>query len=144
MFLWLFGATNDRDQRCFVGLRQEQFIVPLARLLGTVLAGGTNGQLIFNGTLAQVDPTITPPWLATLNQDPDDGGGLGISGVLTAQQEALLGCGPYYGQPCVAPGRQLQGMDLFNAEASALFQAFPMFEKNAAGQPGGPIATRFP
>ena len=143
----------DLSQECALTLFSSNTPVggsPLARLLGTVLAGGVNGQLIFNGTLAQVDPTVTAPFLATLNQDPNDvnntpsgGGAIGISGVLTDQQEALLGCGPYYGRPCAAAGRQLQGMDLFNAEASVLFQAFPQFEKAVSGQPGGPIATRF-
>jgi hypothetical protein len=38
---------------------------------------------------------------------------------LTDQQEALLGCGSFYGTTC-----DLDGFELFHAEASALFQAF--------------------
>jgi hypothetical protein len=52
--------------------------------------------------------------------------------VTTDQQEALLGCGPFYGTDC-----DINGFDLFNAEASVVFQALPMFE------PGGPIGTRY-
>jgi hypothetical protein len=46
-----------------------------------------------------------------------------ISSRLTDQQEALLGCGPLYQTSC-----DLDGIDLMNAEASALFQSFPGFE----------------
>jgi len=54
-----------------------------------------------------------------------------LSTRLTDQQEALIGCGPFYGTNC-----DVEGFDIFNTEASVLFQAFPMFE------PGGPVATR--
>ena len=56
----------------------------------------------------------------------------GLGAYLTDQQEALLGCGPFYGTDCDA-----DGIDLFNAEASVLIQAFPEFEQS------GPVATRF-
>jgi hypothetical protein len=55
-----------------------------------------------------------------------------LSDRLTSAQEALLGCGPYYGTNC-----DVHGIDFFNAEASAIFQWFPNFE------PGGPVATRY-
>lgn len=75
-----------------------------------------------------------------LNRDPGDAlayaGPLGprsaLSNYLSPQQAALLGCGPFYGTIC-----DVEGIDLFNSEASALVQSFPQFE------PGGPVATRF-
>ena len=42
-----------------------------------------------------------------------------LSRVLTPEQEALLGCGPYFGTNC-----DLNGADLMWAEASALLQSF--------------------
>jgi hypothetical protein len=50
---------------------------------------------------------------------------------LSDEQEALLGCGPFYRTDCDA-----DGIDLFDSEASALLQALPGFEHNA-------VATRF-
>ena len=58
--------------------------------------------------------------------------GRGLRDVLTVQQEALLGCGPYFGSDC-----DRDGIDLFNAEASVVFQAWP------GRTPGSPTATRF-
>ncbi len=145
----------DLSKECALTIFSSQTVIPgvgpVARAIGAVLAGGIGGQAVLNGTLAQVDPTLTPPFLATLNVDPNDvnntpsgGGAFGISGVLTDQQEALLGCGPFYGRPCSAANpNAVQGIDLFNTEASVLFQDFPMFEKNLQGQPGGPVGTRY-
>ncbi len=77
--------------------------------------------------------------LVHLNKDPNDGPGggpfgpaEGLSAYLTNEQEALLGCGAFYGTNC-----DTDGADLLNAEASAVLQAFPFFEK------GGPVATRY-
>jgi len=49
---------------------------------------------------------------------------------LSVQQQALLGCGPFFGTNCSD-----SGIDLLNAEASALFQSFPGFE--GTGNPDG-------
>jgi hypothetical protein len=43
-----------------------------------------------------------------------------ISDKLTDEQEALFGCGRYYGTSC-----DLDGVDFLNMEASAVFQSFP-------------------
>ena len=43
-----------------------------------------------------------------------------LSGRLTDQQEALLGCGPFYHTSC-----DLDGIDVLNMEAGILFQSFP-------------------
>lgn len=45
---------------------------------------------------------------------------LGLNGTLTDEQEALLGCGPFWGTDC-----EMDGIDLTNAEASVLLQSFP-------------------
>lgn len=42
-----------------------------------------------------------------------------LSKALTPEQEALLGCGPFFGTNC-----DFSGLDLLNADASAMFQAF--------------------
>jgi hypothetical protein len=42
-----------------------------------------------------------------------------LSKSLTPEQEALLGCGPFFGTNC-----DYSGLDLLNAEASAMFQSF--------------------
>ncbi|UCE86960.1 MAG: hypothetical protein JSU66_04290, partial [Deltaproteobacteria bacterium] len=78
-----------------------------------------------------------------------------LSRRLTDEQEALLGCGPFYGTNC-----DLEGLDLLNAEASVLMQSFPSvagaslydFRTDVPGvalpgttgfSPGPPVATRF-
>ncbi len=112
--------------------------------------------------------TLTP--MVPLSVDPNDGGappltgiskfdqlvtvGYSLSRTLTPEQEALLGCGPFYGTSCDA-----QGIDLMNAEASALIQSWPFFEGTfgtwwdttdaSVAQPGtvgfngGPVCTRY-
>ena len=58
------------------------------------------------------------------DQDYQVAGGSGdpqtLNDRLTAQQEALLGCGPFWGTNC-----DEQGIDLLNMDASVLLQAFP-------------------
>ncbi len=44
----------------------------------------------------------------------------GLSAFLTDEQEALLGCGPFYGTNC-----DIDGIDFLNADSNALFEAFP-------------------
>jgi hypothetical protein len=78
----------------------------------------------------------------------------GVQRFLTPEQQALLGCGPFYQTQC-----DIDGIDLLNAEASAMFQSFPLFEgtggifwdttNRSLAQPGtvgfrgGPVCTRF-
>lgn len=52
----------------------------------------------------------------------------GLSPALTVEQEALLGCGDYWGTDC-----DIHGFDLFNAEASAMVEAWPGFEGTGGG-----------
>jgi hypothetical protein len=80
----------------------------------------------------------------------------GLSRFLTDEQEALLGCGPFYGTNC-----DIDGYDLMNTEASSQIQSWPIFDGTFLGteswlttddsriQPGtvgfqgGPVCTRF-
>jgi hypothetical protein len=123
---------------------------------------------------------VTTP-LVQLNADPNDGGvdyshdangllaasdfaltvqlfyetfGGSLSAKLTDFQEALIGCGRFYGTSC-----DLDGIDLMNAEASAIFQSWPGFEgtggedwdttdasvaqPGTTGYKGGPLCTRY-
>jgi hypothetical protein len=129
-------------------LNANEIIVPIppltpAEAFGAILAGqgppdfgGEQiAEALLNGSLSPTATRLTP-----LNRDPQDGPGTGLfasigtslSEYLTDQQEALLGCGPFYATQC-----DVEGIDLFNAEASALLQAFPNME------PDPPVATRF-
>jgi hypothetical protein len=109
--------------------------ISIASALTSVLGGSAPGQGVFN-LLTQLGPAA--PKLVHLNRDPADGppsgpfGVNGFSAVTTAQQQALYGCGSFYGTNC-----DVDGIDVMNAEASVLLQAFPQFETN------GPIATRY-
>ncbi len=137
-------------------------------------------QASFHAQLLAVNPGIrhggfgasVPTPLVNLNADVGDGplapppGGVGpiaaalwygdsLQANLSVPQQALLGCGSHYGTRC-----DLEGIDLLNAEASALFQAFPWIEgternprwstlDGAVAQPGtvgfagGAVCTRF-
>ena len=78
--------------------------------------------------------------------------GTGLARSLTPEQQALLGCGAFFGTSC-----DDHGLDLLNAEASALLQSFPGIEGTsmfgfttlAGHQPGtlgfdgGPVCTRY-
>jgi len=130
------GAIPGTEDNCLVDIMNSQVPVigiPIASALSVVLAGTSPATQIFN----LLAPGAGLRGVA-LNRDPGDGDPAGafgpnsLSSRLTDQQEALLGCGPFYGTNC-----DLDGIDLFNAEASVLVQSFPNFE------PNGPVATRF-
>ncbi len=112
------------------------FPITPAMALSVTLTGNASGRLVA-GALAQ-GSSLPPGSMVELNKDPADGpgggffGSQGLSAYLTDQQEALLGCGSFYGTNC-----DTNGIDLFNAEASVLIQSFPEFEI------GGPVATRY-
>ncbi len=110
---------------------------PIAGLLGALFAG--------NGFLnSAIVPTLAPfalP-LVALNNDPLDitpGSTGALSSLLSVQQEALLGCGPYYATNCDA-----QGVDLLNAEASAITQSWVGFEGTVKGWDAGNTAVAQP
>ncbi len=80
--------------------------------------------------------------------------GSGLQPVLTDEQEALLGCGPFFQTQC-----DIDGIDLMNAEASAIMQSFVGFDGSSGedwattdrsraqpgtvGFDGGPVCTRY-
>ncbi len=142
------NAPDDIKGACLTDITNSQF--PLNQLnpppfpfpispanaLSVALTGNASGRLVA-GALA-TGAALPPGSMVELNKDPGDGSGggffqgAGLGAYLTNEQEALLGCGSFYGTDCDA-----DGIDLFNAEASVLIQAFPQFEV------GGPVATRF-
>lgn len=131
--------TVNLDDECALSLfnSQKQVIagVPIAQALGLALSGEPGGELVAIAIIASLGgtpPAFGSNFLQDLNYNGGQLPGNGITGGLTATQQALLGCGPYYGTNCTT-----QGIDLYNAEASVLLQSFPQFE------PGGPVATRF-
>jgi len=162
-----FGMSIDRSA-CGLSVFNSQEIpaqapvdVTLAESLATMLAGDRSRVLwpafaFPNGG----SPPISP--LVPLNRDANDGAGSGFFGVvdadlmgsLTDEQEALLGCGPFWGTSC-----DLDGMDLLNTEASALGMSFVGFEgtfgvdwdttdgsraqPGTVGFEGGPACTRY-
>jgi hypothetical protein len=78
----------------------------------------------------------------------------GLQPFLTNEQEALLGCGPFYSTQC-----DIAGLDVMNTEASAIMQSFPGFpgtsgefwdtrwthvaQPGTVGFLGGPVCTRY-
>ena len=152
------GLTNLQDpiviQASFGGLSFD-IAATFPNVAGAALAGQFGGNLLIDVAVNGIDTALTnllsgktPAYLVPLNLDPADGpkgGGLfgtgctlgplcgiadtsNVSMYLTDQQEALLGCGKFYRTDC-----DVDGIDLFNAEASVIMQAF--FE-------GNPVATR--
>ena len=99
-----FAGAQDEDDLPLVPIRLDP--------------GDADNALGF-ATLAAYDPTLTNQeifiWVAWANT--------GLAPFLSDEQEALLGCGEYWGTDC-----DLHGFDLFNAEASVILQSFPGFE----------------
>ncbi len=115
----------------------------ISALLSNILAGNASAGTLGTNFLAR-----TPIPLVRLNVDPCDAflsnnnggctnipgrsayplflfGGPTLNQVLSDEQEALLGCGPFYGTDC-----ESDGIDLLNVEASVLMQSFVGFEGN--------------
>jgi hypothetical protein len=138
---------------------------PLAN--GVLVGGLANAPVPFvtllrdpcDGFLADPDPSDSQPCgpPAPIGSTTfAAGGNLTANLLLTAQQQALLGCGEFYGTNC-----ELDGIDLMNTEASALVQSWPGVEgaggldwdttDASVAQPGtmafigqsGPVCTRF-
>jgi len=134
-------AFPEAADRCLLDITNAKTTVvgiTIANSLAAVLAGTPAGNSLITA-LTKLPPGQRPSTVA-LNIDPNDGPGGGafaglhqsLSERLTSEQEALLGCGPFYGTNC-----DEDGIDVFNAEASVLVQSFPEFE------PNGPVATRY-
>ena len=116
-----------------------------------ILAGQDTGAGIY-GFLSGLGGPNAQQLLVNLNRDFRDGPGAGLvatdslSFYLTDEQEALLGCGAFYGTNCDLD--PFGGLDLLNAEASVLMQSFPSvvgapsrgFNWDAVGPSGEQIA----
>src|SRR5262249_1297183 len=127
----LSGTAITRDMAKAAGS------ITISSFLSNSLAGNVQAASIV-GFLA-----AAPPPFVRLNEDPCDpftsGGCPGkgqapvpdfgptpafaasptLNQVLTDEQEALLGCGHFWGTDC-----EVDGIDLLNAEASVLLQSF--------------------
>ncbi len=93
-------------------------LIALGGLLGTPAA-----QVLWFGAVGR-------PLLVPLHADPGDGGAPTLDGLLSAEQRALLGCGPFYTTECQRDGMQVRAATTASgvpasAEASALLQSFP-------------------
>jgi hypothetical protein len=148
-------------------------VIPLSSVLSNALAGNRIASNIFSARLKDENgfPVALP--VVPLNVDPCDSLRAGcdparpdfgphptfagrptLNQVLTDQQEALLGCGAFYGTDC-----EVDGIDLANTEANVLFQSVigspgkidPVgwnlrrkdWQPGTIGFDGGPVATRF-
>ena len=95
---------------------------PAGRFLFQELTGLPQGTLSPLVTL-DVDPTTDgPPAAPTGDFLYDIWTPAGVAPALTDEQEALLGCGPFWQTDC-----DVEGVDLLNAEMSALLQSWPGF-----------------
>jgi hypothetical protein len=124
--------TNPLTQLTFSGFFSNLFVGNNgARNAAALLAGDPNLYLPINvdpcdGFLEDCTTPGPPPNAAYSASSPS------LNQTLTVQQQALLGCGPFYGSNC-----EVDGIDLFNAEGSVMVQSFPQIE------PDPPVATRF-
>lgn len=142
-------TTSDTLAHAISILFGVPFTTVIANTIYSGLAGTTMNPVVLH-RLAAVDGAGDPAG--------------GLSRALTDQQEALLGCGPLYGQP--ADGCDDYGIDLMNGEASVFMQSILGFDgwygpkddpfgiranDSSYGQPGtrygqaryGPVATRY-
>jgi hypothetical protein len=151
-------AQASIDQACILDIVNnvtDLGLIPFAPTsaadaLSLVLAGNSAGGFIA-GAIANGSLSGPPVELKELNQDPGDQTsppdpslfcvtlGPCLSSYLTDQQEALLGCGPFYGTSC-----DKHGIDLFNAEFSVLGQRLPNVESYELLNEGksAPVGTR--
>ncbi len=168
------GADIDPALAGFGGFNGKEGPVPIV----STQVEGASGLLaaspiaFFSATVTGFIPEVDTLHLVRLHQQPGDvGGPLSDGGAgpfalsnealgqyLTPQQEALLGCGPFWSTDC-----DDDGIDFLNAEASVLIQSWPGFDGTSGSvdgwrvdqglQPGtiafataigtGPVATRF-
>jgi hypothetical protein len=171
----VFNSLSNVLSRTPVPRDLAKSTLVVSSLLSNGFAGNRPAALILR-TLAR-DVTGASPGLPllALNRDPCDSFRSGHCGdgafpdfgphpvfaadatltqVLTDEQEALHGCGAFYGTDC-----EVDGMDLANAEASVLLQSFlgapgnygpfgwtainGLPQPGTRGFDGGPVATRF-
>jgi hypothetical protein len=110
---------------------------PLSRLhptlaypafVASILAGDAGAAAALSA-VSGIDPAALP--LVPLAVDPGDGAAEGpLSARLSDPQEALLGCGAWWGTSC-----DRHGIDLYNAELGVLFQSFASIPGSMPGFP---------
>jgi hypothetical protein len=130
--------TDPQTQATFSGFFSNLFVGnPLAVGFAGLLAPGAT-YIALNQDPGDFMPAncedgpvglrVNCAYAATLvNDGTDPIQNLTLNQVLTPQQQALLGCGPFYGSNC-----EVDGIDLFNAEGSVLVQSFPQIEPDLA------------
>jgi hypothetical protein len=127
----VFNSTRDAVTGVQIPPALLLSSTPVSGVLSNLIVGNVAANTLVSGGLAFAQVPFV-----TLNQDPCDGfladcvtpgprgnsffalSGPTMNGLLTSQQQALLGCGEFYGTNC-----EVQGIDLLNAEASALLQS---------------------
>jgi hypothetical protein len=170
------GVTTDAALAGFGSFNGKEGLAPtistVAEGASALLGGSQSAFAAASATGFIPNSPALAASLVALHQQPDDssgplsdgGSGLfallneGLGQRLTPQQEALLGCGPFWYTDC-----DDDGVDFLNAEASVLIQAWPGFDGTSGSvfdwrtdvgvQPGtldfaievgsGPVATRF-
>ena len=137
----------------------------LARILAGDVAGGLGDGALILQNIGGIPLATAQQVMVGLNRDPMDCTrsaaecanivfSLDLQDYLSDAQEALLGCGPFYGTVCGT-----DGIDLLNTEASALIQSWPgvsgtegpdwdpfdasLPQPGTVGFAGGPVCTRF-
>ncbi len=163
----LFNSANSFLTSMPVG--NTELAPILAALLSNQFVGNPVAWSVLQSAAGALPPPNAFPFV-TLNTDPCDSfladcatpgptthtffsvSPFSVNTTLTAQQQALLGCGQFYGTDC-----ERDGIDLFSAEASVLSQSLSGFEgtfgdwdtfdgsvpqPGTVGFVGGPVATR--
>jgi hypothetical protein len=96
--------------------------IPTSQFIGAFLAGSSFVVGLLASPLAGDLSTYGYPLdLVGLNVDTGPAGTL--TGTLTPEQQALVGCGPFWGTNC-----DTDGIDIMNSDASVLMQSWPGVE----------------
>jgi hypothetical protein len=102
-------------------------VASVSEVLGWFLGGSPSSATLVGGALLGVIPPTVP-----LNRGPDDGPGEGfarfdltLANTLSDEQEALLGCGRFWGTSCdISTPERFGGLDLLNADLGVLAQSW--------------------
>ena len=147
------GFTSLDSSVCAQSIFNSTALVlfPITDLISHILSGSGSGSMTCVVFIGVPCPTVE------MNRDMNDGPGGSpsfpplpffqtLGAVFTDQQEALIGCGVYWGTNCdTSTTTTFGGLDLLNMEASFLAQAFVGVEGTddqallaAAGAPRDP------
>ena len=153
----VIGNTETRSQNCFnvVSKTFRALNVDLSDCGAQTSAGPLPCKITGGANLGAFSDGGGSPFQ---NPSPRNPANLSVAlgASLTPEQEALLGCGPFYQSDC-----DLDGIDPLNADASVIIQSWPGFEgtrgsvdnydltdtsivhPGTVGFQGGPVATVF-